>query len=706
MASYFNFCKLSDTMNALLHDDDLLSVHNNSCSRTTEESQLFGVSSHKATHACSDKSAGCNTAKEPMIRNDIYRQEIDDLSSNAPVSYIRQMLLEKDVDEKISTHEEELALLATEKAFLDILRQEYSSPNEPLLYGSPNLRKSVVSTEHEKSNCGGKHESIENGFCHDAPSCNPSLTSEDLTSALSLESFTAQQIQKGVEEAMKFIPNIGEFFVNRESSDIGSLHQTKTETRFAEKDERDHVFKTKKNAYGNGSDQLEVRAQKQILAYSDETIRNEKFDEVVLLGDQKYTAEDTMLRVTMQKRIRDKSHRNEARPCLPICEMGETKESVDLLSLLIQCSQAVSSNDHSLATELISEIKKYTSPFGDSSQRLAYYFVGGLEARLAGTANEIYRRRQFEKSTVNDILKAVRLYFVASPCKRSLIQFANQTILNNIPRDAQKVHIINYGIIHGFQWPPFFEHFSNWKSMRPIIRITVIEVPEPGFRPRKRVELVGRRLAYYAKSFNVPFEYEGIASKWEDVKVEDLNITNDEVVIVNCVAHSELLSDEATATDSPRDIFLKTVRKIKPRIFIHGIINGSYNSTFFPTRFRSALLHFSSLFDMLDSNLPRDNPERLSIESNILMPVALNAIACEGPCRIERPETYKQWHARKLRAGLVPLPVDSMIKKNLKDFVRKNYHKDFVIDDDIGWLLVGWKGRILYGFTAWKSKEV
>ncbi|KAJ4786175.1 hypothetical protein LUZ62_037421 [Rhynchospora pubera] len=705
MASYFNFCELSDTMNALLPDDPLVE-HNNSCSRTSEESQLSVVSSHKVPHAFSDKSTDRNTAKESMIRNDIFRQEIDDLSSNAPVSYIRQLLLEKDADEKISTHEQELALLATEKAFLDILRQEYSSPNEPLLYGSPNQKKSAVSTEYEKSNYGGKHGSVEKGFGHDAPSCNPSLTSEGLTSALSLESFAAQQIQKGIEEAMKFIPNIGEFFVNRESSDIDSLHQKKTETCSIKKDERGHIFKTKKNIYSNGLDQLEVRAQKQILANSDEVIRNEKFDEVVLIGDQKYTPEDTMLRLTMQKRITDKSHRNEARPSLPTCEENQTGDSVDLISLLIQCSQAVSSDDHSLATELISKIKKHTSPYGDSSQRLAYYFVGGLEARLAGTANEIYRRRQFEKSTVNDILKAVRMYLVASPCKRSLIHFANQTILNNITKDTRKVHIINYGIIHGFQWPPFFELFSNWKSTRPIIRITAIEVPEPGFRPKKRIELVGRRLAYYAKSFNVPFEYEGIASKWEDVKVEDLNIANDEVVIVNCVANSELLSDEATATDSPRDIFLNTIRKIKPRIFVHGIINGSYNSTFFPTRFRSALLHFSSLFDMLDSNLPRDNPERLSIESNILMPMPLNAIACEGPCRIERPETYKQWHARKLQAGLVPLPVDPMIKKNMMDFVRENYHKDFVIDDDIGWLLVGWKGRILYGFTAWKSKEV
>jgi GRAS domain family len=51
------------------------------------------------------------------------------------------------------------------------------------------------------------------------------------------------------------------------------------------------------------------------------------------------------------------------------------------------------------------------------------------------------------------------------------------------------------------------------------------------------------------------------------------------------------------------------------------------------------------------------------------MAAAINAIAFEGPDRVERPETYRQWHARKLRAGLVPLPAGSMIKNNLKEFV-------------------------------------
>ncbi|KAJ3688218.1 hypothetical protein LUZ61_017382 [Rhynchospora tenuis] len=292
---------------------------------------------------------------------------------------------------------------------------------------------------------------------------------------------------------------------------------------------------------------------------------------------------------------------------------------------------------------------------------------------------------------------------MASPYLRTVMYFTNQTILNNISKNAEKVHIINYGIRHGFQWPSFFEHFSNWERTPPIIRFTMVEVPEPGFRPRKLVELIGQRLADYAKSFNVPFEYECIASKWENVKVEDLKIRSDEVVIVNCIVHSERLSDESVGTDSPKDTFLHTIRKIKPHIFIHGTMNGSYNSPLFLRRFRSALSHYSSLFEMLDSNLPQDSPGRLIMERDVFIPEITNVIACEGSERLERPETYQQWHTRKLRAGLVPLPVDPIIKKHLKDFVRRYYHKEFVIDEDNGWLLVGWKGRILHGFSSWKS---
>ncbi|KAG4123759.1 hypothetical protein ERO13_D11G346100v2 [Gossypium hirsutum] len=236
----------------------------------------------------------------------------------------------------------------------------------------------------------------------------------------------------------------------------------------------------------------------------------------------------------------------------------------------------------------------------------------------------------------------------------------------------------------------------------PKLRITGIDFPQPGFKPAERVEETGRRLAAYAEEFKVPFQYKAIAKKWETVRLEELEIEEDEFVVVNCLYRAKNLLDETVAVHSPRNIVLNLIRKINPNLFIHGIINGAFNAPFFVTRFREALFHFSSMFDMLDAIVPREDWERMLIEREILGREALNAIACESWERVERPETVKQWHARILRAGFLQQPFQREIVKEAFERVQTFYHKDFVIDEDKLWLVQGWKGRIIYALSAWK----
>lgn len=80
----------------------------------------------------------------------------------------------------------------------------------------------------------------------------------------------------------------------------------------------------------------------------------------------------------------------------------------------------------------------------------------------------------------------------------------------------------------------------------------------------------------------------------------------------------------------------------------------------------------------------------------------MNAIACEGSDRVERPETYRQWQLRNDRAGLRQLPLDVDIVKAVSKKVKDGYHKDFFIDVDQRWLLQGWKGRVLYAMSTWQ----
>ncbi|XP_008359100.4 scarecrow-like protein 14, partial [Malus domestica] len=216
-----------------------------------------------------------------------------------------------------------------------------------------------------------------------------------------------------------------------------------------------------------------------------------------------------------------------------------------------------------------------------------------------------------------------------------------------------------------------------------------------------RVQETGHRLAKYCEWYNVPFEYNGIAKKWEAIQYEELNVKRDEVLAVNCLFRFKNLLDETVVVNSPRDAVLNFIRSMNPDIFIHSVINGSYNAPFYVTPFREALSHFSALFDMFDTNLSREDPMRLMFEEEFLGREVVNTIACEGSERVVRPETYKQWQVRNMRAGFKQLPLNRELMNKLRANVKLGYHRDFVVDEDGNWMLQGWKGRIIYNSSRW-----
>ncbi|XP_057956687.1 scarecrow-like protein 33 [Malania oleifera] len=381
-------------------------------------------------------------------------------------------------------------------------------------------------------------------------------------------------------------------------------------------------------------------------------------------------------------------------------KQGNKNQAVDLGTLLIHFARAVTADDRRAVNELLKEIRQHSSPFGDGSQRIAHYFANGLEARLSGTGTKIHSALATKRMSAVDMLKAGLFYSSVAPFRKIAILFANHHILN-LAEKATTLHIIDFGIHYGFQWPVVIQYLSDRLGGPPKLRITGIELLQPGFQPAERVEATGRRLARFCERFNVPFEYNAIAQKWETIQAEDLKIERNEVIAVNCLFRFENLLDETVVEKCPRNAVLNLIRKVNPDIFIHSIVNGSYNSPFFLTRFREALFHYSALFDMLDTTLTCENQERLMFEKEFYGREAMNVIACEGSEMVERPETYKKWHVRNTRAGFRQLPLNRELMNNLRADVKASYHKDFVVDEDGHWMLQGWKGRILYASSCW-----
>jgi hypothetical protein len=304
------------------------------------------------------------------------------------------------------------------------------------------------------------------------------------------------------------------------------------------------------------------------------------------------------------------------------------------------------------------------------------------------------------------VLKAYQLSMASGCFLPVQLLFSNKTIYKAVA-GRKKLHIVDCGIGHGIQWPDLLRWLSRREGGPPEVRLTGIDKPQPGFRPAWRVEETGRRLSACARQFGVPFEFRGVAKQPEAIHVEDLDIDPDEVLVVNSMFHLETLMDESLVVErpNPRDVVLGTIRKMRPSVFVHAIVNGSHSSAFFMARFRDALQRYTALFDMMDTIAPRDDDRRLLVEQDMYARCAMSVIACEGVERVERPQNYKQWQARNRRAGLRQLPLDPEIVEALKDKVKKEYHKCFVISEDQRWLLQGWKGRVLFAISTWMADD-
>lgn len=376
-------------------------------------------------------------------------------------------------------------------------------------------------------------------------------------------------------------------------------------------------------------------------------------------------------------------------------------EVVDLTSLLTRCAEAAASYNTKTFIEVLKKIRQHSSPFGDATERLAYCFANALEARFAGGDATVTTTK---KISAADFLKAYQVYITACPFKRMSNIFANKSIAK-LTSESPRVHIIDFGILYGFQWPCIIHGVSLRPGGPPKLRITGIDFPQPGFRPAERVEETGRRLEEYCKRFNVPFEYKAIAKKWDEIKLEDLDINTDEIVVVNCLYRLKNVLDETVVTHgnrNPRDAVLNLIREINPHYFVHGIVSAMYNASFFTTRFREALFHFSSQFDMFEATMPREDEGRMMFEQEVFGRDIMNVIASEGAERVERPESYKKWSVRNQIAGFRQLPLDQDIVKEVKTKVKMFYHADFLVDEDSNWMLQGWKGRIMYALSVWE----
>lgn len=233
----------------------------------------------------------------------------------------------------------------------------------------------------------------------------------------------------------------------------------------------------------------------------------------------------------------------------------------------------------------------------------------------------------------DDSSTALRFLNQISPIQWFIHFTANEILLRGFEGE-DRIHIIDFDIKQGVQWPSFFQSLACRKNHPSHVRITGIS--------ESKQELIetGDKLAGFAEPLCLPFKFHPIVDRLEDVRLWMLHVKERECVAVNCISQlHKMLYDGSKGVLGD---FLGLIRSTNPKTVILVEQEAEHNHSNLNLRLYNSLRYYSAIFDSIDISLPVDSLVRIKIEEMFGCEIR-NIIACEGLERLERHESFGTW---------------------------------------------------------------
>lgn len=272
---------------------------------------------------------------------------------------------------------------------------------------------------------------------------------------------------------------------------------------------------------------------------------------------------------------------------------------------------------------------------------------------------------------------------------------ANQAILEAFS-GKNKVHVIDFSMNQGMQWPALMQALALRPEGPPIFRLTGIGPPAPD--NSDRLQEVGWKLAQFADSIRIEFQYRGfVANSLTDLEPGMLDLDpGSEVVAVNSVFDLHRLLSKPAAIEK----VMGFMKEVNPVIVTVVEQEANHNGPVFLDRFNESLHYYSTLFDSLESSV--DSEDKMMSEVYLGRQIC-NVVACEGVDRIERHETMVQWRGRFGTAGFVPVHLGSNVFKQASMLLEVFAGGEgYGVEEREGCLMLGWHSRPLITTSAWQ----
>nr|XP_043627786.1 DELLA protein 2-like [Erigeron canadensis] len=388
----------------------------------------------------------------------------------------------------------------------------------------------------------------------------------------------------------------------------------------------------------------------------------------------------------------------------PIVLVDTQENGIRLVHTLMACAEAVQQSDLKIAKTLVKQAGVLAVSQTGAMRKVATYFAEALARRIYG----LYPKLSQDSPAFQDLLQMH--FYETCPYLKFAHFTANQAILETF-EGAQKVHVIDFSMKQGMQWPALMQALALRPGGPPSFRLTGIGPPSGD--NTDHLQEVGWKLAQLAETIHVEFEYRGfLAESLADIEPGMLDLRQGEVVALNSVFELHQLLARPGAIEK----VLNVVKDMKPKIFTVVEQEANHNGPVFLERFTESLHYYSTLFDSLESSgggsengdsngiNPVTNQDKIMSEVYLGKQIC-NVVACEGPDRVERHQTLTQWKTRFETSGFEPVHLGSNAYKQASMLLALFAGGDgYRVEENNGCLMLGWHTRPLITTSAWKLR--
>ncbi|WRX31603.1 Transcription factor GRAS - like 10 [Theobroma cacao] len=403
----------------------------------------------------------------------------------------------------------------------------------------------------------------------------------------------------------------------------------------------------------------------------------------------------------------------------------------------------------------LEQISQLASPDGDTMQRMAAYFTEALADRILKAWPGLHKALNSTRITlVSEEVLVGKLFFEMFPFLKVAFVLTNQAIIEAMEGEKM-VHIIDLNAAEPAQWIALIQALSARPEGPPHLRIT-------GIHQQKEVlDQMAYRLTEEAEKLDIPFQFNPIVSKLENLDIEKLRVKTGEALAISSVLqlHSLLASDDEllrkksplasknlngihlqrslqmnqstlgellekdvvngyspspdSASSSPLsstssvkvDSFLNALWGLSPKLMVVTEQDSNHNGSTLMERLLESLYSYAALFDCLESTVSRASLERLKVEKMLFGEEIKNIIACEGAERKERHEKLEKWIQRLDLAsfGNVPLSYYGLLQARR---LLQGYNCDgYKMKEENGCVVICWQDRPLFSISAWRCRK-